>query len=175
MVERVRLAPKKSSNADLAKRLASHGVYVFPANPETKRPMVKWKKGSTTDLVQIDKWWRRPWIAALPAIDLGKSGLFVIDADRHDADKDGVAAVIPTTLPWCGRRAAASTTISNSRQTRSAIAKASCRPGSTLAEKAVSRSPGEPCTRANAMPRAQTPPICWSASATAPFPRCPIG
>jgi hypothetical protein len=92
-MKRVQLVP---NNAALAKRLAAQGLFVFPANPASKRPMIRWKKGpitATTDLGQIDRWWRGGWTTALPAIDLGKSGLFVLDADRHNPDKDGVAAL----------------------------------------------------------------------------------
>ncbi len=80
-------APK--SNLDVALELAEAGVFVFPANAD-KKPVVKWRDESTTDIAKIKAWWRQ-FPNALPAIDVGKSGLVVIDADRHGGP-DGVQA-----------------------------------------------------------------------------------
>ena len=46
----------------------------------------------TSDAAKIAAWWRR-WPDALVGIDAGKSGLVVIDADRHAWAADGVAAL----------------------------------------------------------------------------------
>jgi hypothetical protein len=81
------IAPK--SNLDVALELAEVGVFVFPANAE-KKPLVKWRDESTTDSAKIKAWWQR-FPNAVPAIDVGKSGLLVIDADRHGGP-DGVQA-----------------------------------------------------------------------------------
>jgi hypothetical protein len=83
------------SNRDAALKWAARGFAVFPcegAGDSAKRPkrMVYWRRESTTDARRIDQWWNR-WPDALPAIDCGKSGLLVIDADRHGGP-DGVAA-----------------------------------------------------------------------------------
>lgn len=80
-------APK--SNLDVALELAEVGVSVFPATSD-KKPLVKWRDESTTDSAKIKAWWRQ-FPNALPAIDVGKSGLVVIDADRHGGP-DGVQA-----------------------------------------------------------------------------------
>jgi hypothetical protein len=77
------------SNRDVALALAEVGVFVFPANAE-KKPLVRWRDESTTDIAKIKAWWRQ-FPNALPAIDVGKSGLVVIDADRHGGP-DGVRA-----------------------------------------------------------------------------------
>lgn len=78
-----------TSNLEAALQLAQAGIFVFPSNAE-KRPLVKWLDESTTDLNKIKAWWRQ-FPNALPAIDVGKSGLVVIDADRHGGP-DGVQA-----------------------------------------------------------------------------------
>jgi hypothetical protein len=78
------------SNLELAQKCASLGLFVFPCTTD-KKARVKWRAASTTDPEQISKWWRE-WHAALPAVDLAKSGHVVIDGDRHGGP-DGVAAV----------------------------------------------------------------------------------
>lgn len=80
----------------MAADLAAAGYSVFPCHnggPQAKRPMpgVFWRSASTSDRVKIAGWWRR-WPDAAVGLDLAKSGLLVIDADRHGAD-DGVEAV----------------------------------------------------------------------------------
>lgn len=84
--------------SDVAISLAEAGIFVFPCHPggeEVKRPMpgVFWRNQSTTDAARIDAWWRR-WPDAVVGIDLAKSGLLVIDADRKPDRPDGVAAFI---------------------------------------------------------------------------------
>lgn len=96
-----------SPNCTVAPGLAKAGFFVFPCYPKdegerdekgepqfkAKRPLygVQWRRHSTTDPEQIAAWWRaRP--DAVPAIDCARSGLLVIDADRHDPARDGVAA-----------------------------------------------------------------------------------
>lgn len=84
--------------SDVATSLAEAGIFVFPCHPggeEVKRPMpgVFWRNQSTTDAARIDAWWRR-WPDAVVGIDLAKSGLLVIDADRKPGRPDGVAAFI---------------------------------------------------------------------------------
>lgn len=77
-------------NLDVALQLAAAGLAVFPTD-QRKRPAIPdWDANSTTDATIIRRWWRiRP--GALAAIDLRKSDLFVVDADRHGGP-DGVAA-----------------------------------------------------------------------------------
>lgn len=73
------------SNVSVALDLAQNGVFVFPCQAEgenAKRPMsgVLWRMQSTTDPRRIEAWWER-WPDAMPAIDMGKSGLIAIDCD----------------------------------------------------------------------------------------------
>src|SRR5262245_3813598 len=77
-------------NVDVALRLAAAGLHVFPVTPDNrKRPSVRgsWRENSTTDERTIAAWWRIR-TGHLPAIDLGKAGLLVLDGDRH-ADEHG--------------------------------------------------------------------------------------
>jgi hypothetical protein len=78
---------------------AAAGIAVFPVTvlqgPDgrwKKRPAIKgWRDSATTDPDQIRKWWRE-FSQALPGLELGRAGLVVIDADRHDPKEDGVQA-----------------------------------------------------------------------------------
>lgn len=84
------------ANRETALRLAAAGHHVFPCHPggeKAKQPMpfIKWKDASTTDPAKIGQWWAK-WPDAAVGLDLAKSGLIVIDADRHDPEKDGVEA-----------------------------------------------------------------------------------
>jgi len=83
-------------NADTALELAAAGFYVFPCHSsgeKVKQPMpgVFWRKQSSIDEAVIRRWWSR-WPDAAIGMDLAKCGLVVIDADRHELDKDGVEA-----------------------------------------------------------------------------------
>ncbi len=86
----------KGSNAEVALRLAAAGLHVFPCC-DLKRPLggIRWRDESTTDSEKVAPWWRR-WPDALIGLDCGKSGLLVIDADRHpggsDDDVDGLSS-----------------------------------------------------------------------------------
>ena len=78
------------TNFAVALQLARTGLAIFPCDQD-KKPLVKWREASTSDESTITAWWsKRP--AALPALDLGKCGLFVVDCDRHDGGADGVQA-----------------------------------------------------------------------------------
>ncbi len=81
-----------SPNLPVALNLASAGIAIFPCN-ELKKPLVKWRDASTTRAETI-RFWFRTWPNALVGIDLAKTGLIVVDADRHDPTKDGVAALL---------------------------------------------------------------------------------
>src|SRR5262249_37182627 len=63
---------------------------VFPCGQD-KKPLVKWRDVSSTDESQVRAWWQQ-WPHAMPAIDLAKTDLLVIDAARHGGP-DGVSAV----------------------------------------------------------------------------------
>ncbi len=72
---------------------AANGVAVFPvrvvkvSTPDGDRkkvwPVGQWRKASTTDPGQIGRWWGvgQQWAGCSVAIDCGKSGLVVVDAD----------------------------------------------------------------------------------------------
>ena len=83
-------APKNSShNLQVALKWQQAGLSIFVVGPD-KKPRVKWRDVSTTDPDQIKEWFKQ-WPDALPAIDLAKSGLIILDGDRHGGP-DGVAA-----------------------------------------------------------------------------------
>ena len=89
-------------NREAALFLASSGIAVFPCkgaagadDDDAKRPaagIFGWRRQSTVDPRQIGRWWdRHP--EAMPAIDIGKSGLLAIDCDRpkREGEADGIA------------------------------------------------------------------------------------
>lgn len=83
-------------NRALALDLARAGLAIFPvrgAGADAKKPCptVRWGDDATTDARAIESWWRR-WPDAMPAIHLGRSGLLVVDLDRHEGGADGLAA-----------------------------------------------------------------------------------
>lgn len=85
-----------SQNLDTALRLARAGFSVFPcqsggAKAKSPMPFIRWRDASTTIEPQILQWWKK-WPDAAVGLDLAKSGLIVIDADRH-GEHDGVSAL----------------------------------------------------------------------------------
>jgi hypothetical protein len=87
-----------AQNLETALRHARAGLRVFPGKVFrrfkgwTKKPAIlEWQERATTDEAQLRAWWAQ-FPEALPCIELGRSGLVVIDADRHDGGTDGVAA-----------------------------------------------------------------------------------
>ena len=78
-----------TSNRQYAERCASAGLHVFPCDPGTRKPKLKWRDELTTSGEKIAQWWTQ-WPDAVPGIDLAKSGHVVIDGDRHGGP-DGVA------------------------------------------------------------------------------------
>jgi hypothetical protein len=89
--ERIEAFDVESANLTVALRYAAAGIAVFPCN-ELKKPLVKWRDASTTRTDTLRFWWRT-WPDSIVGIDLAKTGLIVVDADRHDPAKDGVAAL----------------------------------------------------------------------------------
>lgn len=81
----------QSQNYITARNLARLSFKVFPCDPSTKRPLVKWRDASTTDLEQIERWWKeRP--DAMPGLPTGEAnGVSVVDLDVRP-EKDGLAA-----------------------------------------------------------------------------------
>jgi hypothetical protein len=81
---------ERDINRDWALRLAEAGIAVFPCGPD-KKPLIKWREFSSSDADAVAQWWsQHP--NALPAIDLEKCDLVVLDADRH-GEPDGRAAL----------------------------------------------------------------------------------
>jgi hypothetical protein len=104
-------------NLKIALDHAAAGIRVFPVSviqgPDgrwKKRPAIKgWKDVATTDPDQIRRWWQE-FPEAVPGTELGRAGLVVIDADRHDPNQDGVQA-------FAGLRAGAARLIVRRRRT----------------------------------------------------------
>ncbi len=85
-----------SSNAETALGLARAGFAVFPCHPggekaKSPMPFIRWREVSSSSERQVQEWWKK-WPNAAIGLDLAKSGLIVIDADRHDPEADGVEA-----------------------------------------------------------------------------------
>ena len=78
-----------SPNARLAQQLAQFGLAVFPCGPD-KKPLCKWRDVSTNDPLRIEAIWR-DFPDAPPGVDCGKSGLAVVDVDRHEGAENGCA------------------------------------------------------------------------------------
>jgi hypothetical protein len=79
-----------SQNIDVALALAAQGAFVFPCQSSgatKKQPYrgVFWRSVSTRDENKVRDFWRR-FPEAVPAIDLAKTGLLVIDCDKKPAD-----------------------------------------------------------------------------------------
>jgi Bifunctional DNA primase/polymerase, N-terminal len=81
-----------SNNLTCAARLAAAGLSVFPVKASTRTPIFRgWRKRSSNDAATVAQWWQQ-YPHALPALDLGKCALVVLDGDRHGT-VDGVAAL----------------------------------------------------------------------------------
>lgn len=85
-----------SNNLQTALALARQGMAVFPCQSggdkvKQPKPFLKWREASSVNESQIRKWWQK-WPDAAIGLDLAKSGLVVVDADRHGTH-DGVAAM----------------------------------------------------------------------------------
>ena len=86
-------------NLKIALDHAAAEIAVFPVivvqGPDgrwKKRPAIKgWRDAATTDPDRIREWWSQ-FSKAVPGIELGRAGLVVIDADRHNPKEDGVQA-----------------------------------------------------------------------------------
>ena len=73
-----------------AKALAANGYFVFPAGQD-KRPVygfMDWEKQASRDESLISQWWDK-YPDAIPAVAPGRSGLAVVDVDRHGVDANG--------------------------------------------------------------------------------------
>jgi Bifunctional DNA primase/polymerase, N-terminal len=88
-------SPFNAANLDAALALAAAGIFIFPAKVTLKEdrwakaPCLKnWQAEASTDPQQIQAWWKQH-PHAVPGIELGRSGLLVLDADRHGNGPDG--------------------------------------------------------------------------------------
>lgn len=69
-----------------ARELAAAGVPVFPVAPRDKVPLIRHGRGfrdATTDLGQVEAWWRRFPQANIGVPTGAASGLVVVDVDVH--------------------------------------------------------------------------------------------
>src|SRR5262245_28244665 len=89
----------KEKNLAAALELAAAGVPTFPAliswNEKAqkldKKPAIsEWQAKATKDPSQIREWWAT-FPTAIPGVELGRSGLFAVDLDRHHGGADGIA------------------------------------------------------------------------------------
>jgi hypothetical protein len=82
-----------NTNSDCAARLASAELFVVPCDPHKRTPLLKgWRTASTNSAATVAGLWKQ-WPGAVPALDLARCGLVVLDGDRHHAGTDGVAAL----------------------------------------------------------------------------------
>jgi Bifunctional DNA primase/polymerase, N-terminal len=102
-----------NNNIGVALELASAGIAIFPVaisqdqqDSLQKKPACKWKDDASTADERIRDWWQaRP--SFVPGINLSRSGLFVVDLDRHQGGPDGIKAFralrgdnpMPTAVP----------------------------------------------------------------------------
>lgn len=87
------LLPPIADGVNGALVYARAGWPVFPCKPVDKRPLTEHGfKDASTDPKQIRAWWTLwPW--AMIGVPMGsRSGVFCVDLDRKEADKDGVAS-----------------------------------------------------------------------------------
>src|SRR5882724_2756570 len=91
-------------NLAAALALAAAGILVFPALISEvwneakqeydlkKKPAINgWQENASSDPHVIRGWWRI-FLDAVPGIELGRSGMLVLDLDRHPGAPDGVEA-----------------------------------------------------------------------------------
>jgi len=75
-------APATTSLVNAATRYASAGYAVFPLIPGQKKPMVANGFGAaTTDIIQIQRWWKETPNANIGISTGRRSGFFVLDVD----------------------------------------------------------------------------------------------
>jgi hypothetical protein len=86
-------------NRDAAIRLASAGFWIFPCSWESKKPHHSLHR-ARNDIETVNRQWAaRP--NALPAVNVGKCGLLIIDLDvGHQDGVDGVAAFDRLVKDW---------------------------------------------------------------------------
>jgi hypothetical protein len=78
-----------SANRDAALELIKHELRIFPCDTDREPISKGWQQPPRITSLTITATWKAEHLPALP---LGIHGLIVIDADRHEEGKDGVAA-----------------------------------------------------------------------------------
>lgn len=71
---------------------AARGLFIAPQWPSRKFAFKGWHAQASRDADTLTSWWTT-WPGANPACALGRSGLVVLDLDRHEGQADGVAAL----------------------------------------------------------------------------------
>jgi hypothetical protein len=86
-------------NREAAVRLASGGFWIFPCSWESKKPYHSLRYARNDIETVARQWAARP--NALPAVNVGKCGLLIIDLDvGHQDGVDGVAAFDRLVKDW---------------------------------------------------------------------------
>lgn len=89
--------PASASLREAALWYARAGLPVFPLRPRGKEPLTPHGfHDATTDPAQVEEWWSR-WPDANIGLDLGRAGLFVLDADPRNggpADRFGLIELL---------------------------------------------------------------------------------
>jgi hypothetical protein len=92
------VSPRVAENLSVALALAAAGLSLFPAEISPngdgwrKKPLIRnWQALATTSKEQIHQWWLEEFPNAVPGIELRRTGLVVVDPDRHGS-VDGVGA-----------------------------------------------------------------------------------
>src|SRR5262245_63695581 len=85
--------PPNATQLDAALIYAVHGWAIFPCQPINKAPYpgTHGFKDATTDPERIRRWWLRCPDSMIGVALGARSGVFAVDLDRKEADKDGVA------------------------------------------------------------------------------------
>jgi hypothetical protein len=111
------ILPPNATTLEAAIIYARYGWPVFPCWPKDKRPFTTHGfKNASTDPRQIQDWWRR-WPRAMVGVPTGsRSGISVVDLDRKEADKDGVATWAKLTAEHGGPPATLSSTTPSTGQ-----------------------------------------------------------
>src|SRR5579862_3506442 len=81
----VRKSAEVNPLLDAALLYASWGWWMFPIREKTKdRPLVSWSRDASNDPKKVEAWWTK-WPSANIGVDCYRSGIVVLDIDRHAA------------------------------------------------------------------------------------------
>lgn len=68
--------------------LAAKGIAVFPVKAGTKRPLIRWGEGATSDIAAVNHYWTM-WPTASIGVACKKSHLVIVDLDGEKAKPAG--------------------------------------------------------------------------------------